>query len=107
MLQPSDCGSSKASSHMHDRVPFEVAAGGGVGVQQLEESINMYSGSRSVGSHRDRGNLIADDEGSGHHENFDSLCCSLRASGHAMALGDAADNQRVSAEDNAGQLRLH
>ena len=48
-----------------------------------------------------------DDEGPGHHQSSDPVRRPVRSPGYAVALGDAADHQRVSAEDDAGELRLH
>src|SRR5215472_11693679 len=49
----------------------------------------------------------ADDESSGHHKGPNAVRGPLRASRHPVAVGDAADDQRVLAQDYAGELRLY
>src|ERR1017187_9632550 len=49
----------------------------------------------------------ANDEGTGYHPDSYVVCSAIRASRYAVAMGVSADDQRVSAEDNAGELRLH
>ena len=46
-------------------------------------------------------------EGAGHHPGPHPVRRPLRAPRHPMAMGDAANHQRISAEDHAGKLRLH
>src|SRR5260370_34380770 len=51
--------------------------------------------------------LWPDNEGPRHRQGPHSLCGPLCAPRYAVALGDAADHQRIPAADDAGQLRLH
>src|ERR1019366_9727791 len=49
----------------------------------------------------------ADDEGAGYYPGPDIVCSAIRASRYAVAVGVPAVDKRVSAEDHAGELRLH
>ena len=53
------------------------------------------------------GSAGSDDEGAGHHQDADVVCGSVCPPGYAVAMGVSADHQRVSAEDDASELRLH
>src|ERR1700733_5326753 len=48
-----------------------------------------------------------DHESAGHHQGPNALCRSLCAPRHAVAVEFSPDHQRISAEDDAGELRLH
>src|SRR5215471_15117414 len=65
---------------------------------------------RYFGRHRWSGICIgccSNDESARHHKATHALCCSLCSSRYPVAMGFSADNQRISVEDDASELRLH